>query len=644
MTSYLNSDPRTLSESHQRQLKESGIAEEAAASRGYRTIRHRSEVPDEFADWQRRLGLLVPTYSPDGQTSGYQLKPDKPIKRKDGSKPKYETPRGSSFTLDVNPLMLDEVRHGDGDLWITEGSKKVDSLASCGEPAVGFIGVWNMAVPKTKGTVPLSCWRHVSLMGRRVRIVFDADARTNPNVQEALRRTVKMLEGLGAIVLVVYLPAVHGDGKAGVDDYLAAGGTVAELRLMAAPYEPVDVGWERMSQDEKLRAALEEQRADWWGTDWNQIVGTGEKPHWMRGYTVRDVEEAMLRLATRGGKVTPQGVQFTAGLRTIADEAGKGKPATGKAIRHMEAEGRILIHEPDGGRKARSYTLLAGRAHRYHKGGQGSARVDNATPELQACDPCGNGLRAPDVPRLRWSAPAQHKRIVRRKQRVADRVRTVSVVVGEDRPRIERLDPRRGAIVDYLEASDGRAMLQEICEVLGIRRSRDLRRRLLPMLEEAGIIECEVDVVRLTAAWGERLEEERHRAGEIEAQERQKTRHDEERRQHRENGPEPPAEKPPPLMGPAKVRKIVDARGKEELAARIEHQRQKVGITAETFVFDKLKALGQIRLALLMEVYEDAGGDPWDIPPAVRRIGCRVERLPEFENRQFLFPPAEGAA
>jgi len=218
------------------------------------------------------------------------------------------------------------------------------------------------------------------------------------------------------------------------------------------------------------------------------------------------------------------------------------------------------------------------------------------------------------------------------------------VVVGEDRPRIERLDPRRGAIVDYLEASDGRAMLQEICEVLGIRRSRDLRRRLLPMLEEAGIIECEVDVVRLTAAWGERLEEERHRAGEIEAQERQKTRHDEERRQHRENGPEPPAEKPPPLMGPAKVRKIVDARGKEELAARIEHQRQKVGITAETFVFDKLKALGQIRLALLMEVYEDAGGDPWDIPPAVRRIGCRVERLPEFENRQFLFPPAEGAA
>jgi hypothetical protein len=45
-----------------------------------------------------------------------------------------------------------------------------------------------------------------------------------------------------------------------------------------------------------------------------------------------------------------------------------------------------------------------------------------------------------------------------------------------------------------------------------------------------------------------------------------------------------------------------------------------------------------------MEVYGDAGGDPWDIPPAVRRMGCRIERLPEYGNRQFAFPPAERVA
>src|SRR5829696_175766 len=308
MTVYPNGQSRTLSDSHRRTLFEnSAIVEEVAAARGYRTIRRRSEVPTEFAQWQRRLGLLVPTHSPDRVTSGHQLRPNKPIHRKNGNAPRYETPAGSRVTLDVNPLMLEEVRHGGSDLWLTEGCKKVDSLTSRCLPTVGIIGVWNFAEPGSKGKTPLSCWDHVQLRDRQVIIVYDADARTNANVQEALRRLVAMLEKLGAVVLVVYLPAVNGDGKAGVDDYLAAGGTVAELRLMAAPYQPLDVGWERMSQDEKLRAALEEQRADWWGTDWNQIVGTGEKPHWMRGYTVRDVEEAMLRLATRGGKVTPQG-------------------------------------------------------------------------------------------------------------------------------------------------------------------------------------------------------------------------------------------------------------------------------------------------------------------------------------------------
>src|SRR5215203_7101735 len=284
MTVYPNGQPQTLSESHRRMLfEESGIAEEVATARGYRTIRRCSEVPDVFANWQRRCGLLVPTYSPDGKAQGDQLRPDRPIRRKSGTVPKYETPAGSRITLDVNPLMLKEVRHGDGDLWATEGCKKVDSLASRGEPAVGFIGVWNMAVPKTKGTTPLPCWQHVRLRGRRVIIVFDADARTNPDVQEALRRTVVMLESLGAIVLVVYLPAVNANPKAGIDDYLAAGGTVAELRMMAGPYKPVEVGTERMSRDEKLRTAVGYLLCRWQESDWMGFVGVGDGSNWQRG-------------------------------------------------------------------------------------------------------------------------------------------------------------------------------------------------------------------------------------------------------------------------------------------------------------------------------------------------------------------------
>jgi Domain of unknown function (DUF3854) len=622
-------------------FKESGIDPNVIAERGYRTVKRRVEL-EEFPEWQRRLGLYVPMFSPDGITQGCQLRPDRP--RKGG--PKYETPVGASPVVDVHPRMLEEVRHGTGPLLITEGAKTGDAATSRGIPTVVLAGVWMWCEPKVRPYRLKPCFDHIRLEGREVFAAFDSDCMSKASVQEALAALVAALKDRGANVKVIYLPDAADGSKQGIDDYLVAGGTIKEMFLLAREFDPGDLGRVRMSRDDRLRAALEELRAAWWGTDWNQIVGTEEKPHWMRGYTLRDVEEAMLRLAARSGRVTAQGVRFTAGSRTISDEAGKGKPATGKAITHLEAEGRLLIHEPEGGRKARSYTLLAGRAHSYHKGRRGGGGVENATPELQECDPRGNGLRAPDVPRLRWSAPAQHKRIVRRKQRVADRVRTVSVVVGEERARIVRLDPRRGAIVDYLEASGGRALLQEICEVLGVKRSRDLRRRLLPMLEGAGIIECEGDIISLTAAWRERLEEERRRAGEIEAGERQKARHDEERRQHRENGPEAPAEKPPPLMGPEKVEEIVRERAKEDLEARVEDQRRKVGITAETFVFDKLKALGQIRLALLMEVYEDAGGDPWDIPPAVRRIGCRIERLPEYENRQFVFAPgeAEGAA
>jgi hypothetical protein len=65
---------------------------------------------------------------------------------------------------------------------------------------------------------------------------------------------------------------------------------------------------------------------------------------------------------------------------------------------------------------------------------------------------------------------------------------------------------------------------------------------------------------------------------------------------------------------------------------------------AEAFVRDRLARLGRIRLGLLQDVWRDEGGDPWTIRPAVEALGCRVERLPEYENEPFVFPPAEEVA
>jgi hypothetical protein len=73
--------------------------------------------------------------------------------------------------------------------------------------------------------------------------------------------------------------------------------------------------------------------------------------------------------------------------------------------------------------------------------------------------------------------------------------------------------------------------------------------------------------------------------------------------------------------------------------AKSEEQRR-----AEAFVRDRVRELGRIRLALLQDIWRDTGGDPWSIPPAVEALGYRVDRLPEFDNRRFVFAPVEGVA
>jgi hypothetical protein len=219
---------------------------------------------------------------------------------------------------------------------------------------------------------------------------------------------------------------------------------------------------------------------------------------------------------------------------------------------------------------------------------------------------------------------------------------------------VKRVGKRRGHLLDALDCTGGKLTLRELGAITG-RRPWDLVRRkktengregLLVWLERTGIVVIEGDMVSLAPDWLDRLEAERELGGEVEMAEIAEQRYKQKRADYHEHGPVEamPTEDPPPLMGPERVEEIVRERAKEDLEARVERQRQKVGITVETFIFDKLKALGRIRLALLMEVYEDAGGDPWEIPPAVHRLGYRIERLPEYEDQQFVFPPAERVA
>jgi hypothetical protein len=646
MTSYPNGAPGMLSDSHRRMLfKESGISREVATERGYYTARSRSEVPDAFKGYQRKPGLVVPMFSPDGETVGYQLRPNHPIRRKNGSAPKYETPAGSRITLDVNPLMLDQVRHGEGDLWVTEGAKKVDSLASQGEPAVGFIGVWNMAEPKTKGTVPLPCWRHVRLRGRRMIIVFDADARTNPDVQEALRRAVRMLEDLGSVVLVIYLPAVNGDGKAGVDDFLAAGGTVAELRLMAAPYQPVDVVAERMSRDERLRAGVAYLWRDWYERDWMRFVGSAEGSNWQRGHTARDVKEALIRLAPKAGKVDERGIVISrTGLRRIAEWAAKSAPSVGQALKHLEADGQLEILPPEDRSKACSYRLLVPSAAFYSKE-EAPAEGSGLGEASRRC----KGLRYPSAPRLRWSSPATLGHLVRSVEGATGR--TVTEAIGENifapldyRPYGKRLGPHRGAVLDTLEAAGGEMHLKDLCEALRRKRPWDVRRRILKPLEEAGIIECEGDVIRLVGEWLTRLDDQREADGEIEQAERQA-------KKHRENGESyrvflQRQKNGTPEASYAAVRRSHELRDRRMKEAREEEERRRSPVPQglRDLVSRLVDQNGRLRMGLLRGIAAEEGYHFGHVPRAVEELGLRVERLAEFDNEPFVFAPVEGAA
>jgi hypothetical protein len=107
----------------------------------------------------------------------------------------------------------------------------------------------------------------------------------------------------------------------------------------------------------------------------------------------------------------------------------------------------------------------------------------------------------------------------------------------------------------------------------------------------------------------------------------------------------------PSAEGLAAVERSHEKRA-EHIAAHDEHQAKVRAAEREhrafvkRFVYDRLRALGRIRLVLLQEILREEGGTVSYALPAALNLGCTVERLPEFENEKFVFAPREwtGAA
>ena len=631
-----------VSEDHRRMLiEESGIGAAVVTERGYRTV-GRPEVPEAFGGYQRRPGLLVPMFSPDGKTTSHQLRPDAPRVR-DGKAIKYETAGGSRCVLDVHPRMRQAAGDPAVPLWITEGIKKADSLTSRGFCTVGLVGVWNW---QRDGAL-LPCWDHVALEGREVRVVFDSDVVVKPGVQLALERLVAALGERGARVLVVYLP--DGDEasgeKVGVDDYLVAGGTVDDLRALARPFEPSEVGRIRLSRDEKLRAGVRWLRAEWRDRDWMRFVGAGDRANWARGHTARDVMEALISRSAESGKVDDRGIVVRIGTRRLAELAAKSAPSVAKALKHLEAEGIVEILPAEDRSKARRHRLLVPRAALYSTG-KGNAKGKGHEEGEERC----KGLRSPSACRLRWSSPGRSRRrefeVVPGRSVVRHGGRTPAGAVGEDleaRPYVRRLGPHRCAVLDALEAAGGELTLTALCEVLHRKRPRDVRRRILPMLEEAGIVMCEGYVVSLAADWLGKLEEERERKGEISQAERQAEKHRGERARYREHLER--ERRGTPEASRAAVRRTHELRERRLREIRDEDERDRAPTppAVEALIDWILGMHDRMRVELLCEIAKEEGLRWRDVPPALRRMGYRVERLPEFGDAEFVYPGRRAA-
>jgi hypothetical protein len=121
--------------------------------------------------------------------------------------------------------------------WIGEGIKKGDALTTRGVCVISLTGVYNWR--SHLGT--LGDWEDVLIKGVTWTVCFDSDARLNRNVLRAMVRCGRWLKSRGAYrIYYLIVPAeVNGVAVKGVDDFLAAGGTLEELRAARTTTVPV---------------------------------------------------------------------------------------------------------------------------------------------------------------------------------------------------------------------------------------------------------------------------------------------------------------------------------------------------------------------------------------------------------------------
>lgn len=123
---------------------------------------------------------------------------------------------------------------------VTEGELKAAAATKYVAPTFGLGGVW-MFKSARHGVPFLPQLDKFQWGGREVRVAFDSDALSNPDVLKALHAFCSELAGRGALPRVVRVPPLKPGAKTGIDDYLVANGIKPTQALLdgAEPFGPV---------------------------------------------------------------------------------------------------------------------------------------------------------------------------------------------------------------------------------------------------------------------------------------------------------------------------------------------------------------------------------------------------------------------
>lgn len=276
-----------LSHHYQTLHGESGISDPIIEGRGYYSADRGEEhklLSLGFSRGQFTLpAIVIPIWGVDGRVHSHTIRMDDPWSDGDTSRGKYQFVKNARMLLDVPPSMVDLLGDPSVPLWLTEGAKKVDALASHGILVVGLSGVWNWRGRNAYGgSVILPDWESIAFRNvntgvpRLFPIVFDYDVLTKTGPRDARNRVTMLIDFRDGKAGWITLPP----GPLGkVDDFLRER-SVEELKELIQ-----DPNWlpEIAARREDLTEVARES--------WDHVLESGDEP----------------RIFTTGGLITRLG-------------------------------------------------------------------------------------------------------------------------------------------------------------------------------------------------------------------------------------------------------------------------------------------------------------------------------------------------